>query len=63
MRLAELDIDDVIEALKKERAEWISVAKNESRSNTEAERVTICFLLAIERVLSTAAIRPDVGSA
>ncbi len=61
MRLADLEIDNVIDALKKERAEWISVAKQESRSNTEAERV--CFLLAIERVLSTAAIRPDVGSA
>jgi hypothetical protein len=63
MRFADLEIDDVIEALKKERAEWISVAKHESRVNTEAERVTICLLLAIERVLSTAAIRPDVGSA
>jgi hypothetical protein len=63
MRLSDLEIDDVIDALKKERAEWISVAKQEARSNTDAERVTICFLLAIERVLSTAAIHPDVGSA
>ncbi len=63
MRLADLEIDDVIDALKKERAEWISVAKQEARLNTEAERITICFLLAIERALSTAAIRPDVGSA
>jgi hypothetical protein len=63
MRLADLEIDDVIDALKKERAEWISVAKQEARSNTEAERITICFLLAIERVLSTAAIRPGAGSA
>ncbi len=63
MRLADLEIDDVIDALKKERAEWISVAKQETRSNTEAERITICFLLAIERALSNAAIRPDVGSA
>lgn len=63
MRLADLEIDDVIDALKKERAEWILIAKQEARPNTEAERVTICFLLAIERVLTASAIRPNVGSA
>lgn len=54
MRLADLEVEDVIAALRKERSAWIDAAQREGRRETEAEKVTICILAALERVLAKA---------
>lgn len=57
MKLADLEVEDVIAALRKERSEWIEVAGREKRRHTEAELTTMCLLAALEHVLQDAASR------
>jgi hypothetical protein len=52
MKLADIDVDEVIRALGKERSKWIGVATKEKRETTDAERTTICLLAALENVFS-----------
>jgi hypothetical protein len=52
MKLAYIDVDEVIPALGKERSKWIGVATKEKRQTTDAERTTICLLAALENVFS-----------
>jgi hypothetical protein len=52
MKLADIDVDEVIRALGKERSKWIDVATKEKRQTTDAERTTICLLAALENVFS-----------
>lgn len=54
MRIADLELDDLVDALRAERSKWISAAPNEGRGPTDAERVTICLLAAMEQVLCNA---------
>jgi hypothetical protein len=51
MRLGDLDVYDLIDALGMERSAWINVQKERNRRLTDAERVTICVLAAFERAL------------
>jgi hypothetical protein len=52
MKLADVDVDEVIRALGKERGKWIDVARKEERQTTDAERTTICLLAVFENVFS-----------
>jgi hypothetical protein len=52
MKLAEIDLDDLQQALRTERTAWIKVADEEHRRPTDAERVTVCMLMALEHVLA-----------
>ena len=52
MKLAEIDLDDLKQALRTERTAWIKVADEEHRRPTDAERVTVCMLMALEHVLA-----------
>jgi hypothetical protein len=54
MRLADINVDELVEALGKERSRWIDVAKEEGRQHTDAERVTICVLSALQHALQIA---------
>jgi hypothetical protein len=51
MKLGDLDLYGIIDALGMERSTWINLQEEENRRLTEAERVTICVLHAIERAL------------
>jgi hypothetical protein len=51
MKLADIDVGELIDAMRNERSEWINVARAENRENTEAESTVICILHALERVL------------
>jgi|307.fasta_scaffold534995_2 hypothetical protein len=55
MKLGDLEVYDLIDALGTERSAWINVQKEEHRHLTEAERVTIYVLAAIERALRNVA--------
>jgi hypothetical protein len=52
MKLADIEMDDLLRALRTVRSEWISVAQNENRRPTEAESLMICVLAALEQVAS-----------
>jgi hypothetical protein len=52
MKLAEIDIDELVSALRTERTGWINVASQERRKHTEAECVTMCILAALEHALA-----------
>jgi hypothetical protein len=52
MKLAEIDLDDLKQALRTERTAWIKVADEEHRRPTDAERVTVCILMALEHALA-----------
>jgi hypothetical protein len=51
MRLADIDVDDLARALGMERSAWVNLARDEKRQHTDAERVTICILAALEHAL------------
>jgi hypothetical protein len=53
MKLADIEIHDVVQALGRERSGWVKLATEERRPHTEAERVTICVLAALEHALAT----------
>jgi len=55
MKLADIDVDEIVRALGKERSKWIDVATKETRQTTDAERTTICLLAALENVFSNMA--------
>jgi hypothetical protein len=55
MKLADVDVYELVHALGMERSAWLNVATEENRRNTEAERITICVLAALESALKTAA--------
>lgn len=54
MKLAEVDVFELVHALAVERSAWTNVAKEEGRRLTEAEKTTICVLAALEHALSKA---------
>lgn len=54
MKLSDIDVAEVIAALRQERSSWIDVAHDEGRRNTEAEKLTICILAAFERTFTKA---------
>jgi hypothetical protein len=55
MKLADIDVDELVHALGMERTGWINLAKVEKRQPTDAERVTVCILAALERTLKAIA--------
>ena len=57
MKLSDLDVEDVVAALRHERSKWIDVAAQEKRRHTESERTTISLLSAIENVIAEALAR------
>jgi hypothetical protein len=63
MKFAEVDIADLITALRAERGEWIEVADREGRRLTDGERTTISILAALERTLSRLPQQPSVQQA
>jgi hypothetical protein len=56
MKLADVDINEFVRALGKERSAWIQLKTNEKRQLTEAEKATVCMLAALEHVLSNIAL-------
>lgn len=54
-KLADIDVYELAGALGKERSAFVNAAKQEGRRSTDAERVTICILQALERALKAAA--------
>ena len=54
MKLSDIDIKELIAALRKERSKWIDVASEEGRKLTDAERATVCILSALENVIGAA---------
>jgi hypothetical protein len=53
MKLGEIDLDELVRALGAERSAWIKVASEEGRRHTDAERVTMCVLAALEHIFAT----------
>jgi hypothetical protein len=54
-RLADIGVYELVDALGMERTALVNAAKEEGRRPTDAERVTICVLWALERALKAAA--------
>jgi len=54
-KLADIDVYELVDALGMERTALVNAAKEEGRRSTDAERVTICVLQALERALKAAA--------
>jgi hypothetical protein len=52
MKLADIEIDELVRALGQERSAWVKLASEERRRHTEAERMTICVLAALEHALA-----------
>jgi hypothetical protein len=52
MKFADIELDDLARALAQERSAWVKVATEQGRPHTEAERVTICVLAALEHALA-----------
>jgi hypothetical protein len=52
VKLADVEIDELIRALGSERSAWINQASEKGHRHTEAERVTICVLAALEHALA-----------
>jgi hypothetical protein len=62
MKLADVEIDDLVQALRQERSAWIKVATDEGRRHTEAERMTICVLAAFGNALArVSTVRREEG--
>jgi hypothetical protein len=61
MKLADVDVYQLVRALGMERSAWIDAAREEGRKTTDAEKVTICVLSALERALGSAATASDPG--
>ncbi len=57
MKLAEIDLGEIVDALRMERSAWIKKAQDQGRENTEAESVTICVLMALEHAFASIAYR------
>lgn len=57
MKLAEIDVDELVRELGSERSAWIKVAREEKRQLTESERTTVCMLAALEHVFTKFARR------
>jgi hypothetical protein len=57
MKLSDIEIDDVVDALEHDKAEWNSIARSENREKTEAEQVTVCILHALAGVFVAYAMR------
>jgi hypothetical protein len=55
LKLADIDVYELVDALGMERTALVNAAKEEGRRSTDAERVTICVLRALERALKAAA--------
>ena len=59
MKLSDIEISELVFALGMERSAWIDIAKQEGRRHTEAEKVTMSVLAALEHALARAAkVRP-----
>jgi hypothetical protein len=52
MKLSDIEVDELGQALGLERSAWVTLASEERRRHTEAERVTICVLAAFEHALA-----------
>jgi hypothetical protein len=64
MKLGDLDLNDIIDALGMVRSDWITIQKEENRRLTDADRVTVCVLAALEQALRRlASTRQDRGAA
>jgi hypothetical protein len=55
MKLGDLDVDSLVQALQEEKAEWLDVRQHKSGGLTEADRATISVLHAFHRALAKAA--------
>jgi hypothetical protein len=55
MKLADVDVSELVRALGKERSAWIKLKTDQKRQLTEAEKATVCMLAALEHVLSNVA--------
>jgi hypothetical protein len=55
LKLADIDVYELVDALGMERTALVNAAKEEGRRPTDAERVTICAFRALERALKAAA--------
>jgi hypothetical protein len=63
MKLGDLDLNDIIDALGMVRSDWITIQKEEHRRLTDADRVTVCVLAALEQALRRlASTRQDRGA-
>lgn len=51
IRLADIDVDILIDALKNERLAWINDAREQNERLTDAQRVVVNMLQAIENTL------------
>jgi len=54
-KLSDIDAYDLVDALANERNAWVTAARDQGRRPTDAERLTICLLQALERALKAAA--------
>jgi len=54
MKLADIDVDELVKALHMERSTWIKAPKEQGRRETDAEKVTICVLAALEHAVANA---------
>jgi len=54
MKLADVDVHELVKALGMERSAWIKIPKEEGRRETDAEKTTICVLAALEHALARA---------
>jgi len=59
MKLADIDVDELVKALHMERSTWIKAPKEQGRRETDAEKVTICVLAALEHVFANAGASSD----
>lgn len=59
MKLADVDVGELVRALGKERSAWIKLKTDEKRQLTESEKATVCMLAALEHILSNIALRRD----
>jgi hypothetical protein len=55
LKLADIDAYELVKALGMERTALVNAAKEQGRRPTDAKRVTISALQALERALKTAA--------
>jgi hypothetical protein len=55
LKLADIDVYELVDAFGTERTALVNAAREEGRRPTDAERVTICVLQALERALKAAA--------
>jgi len=55
LKLTDIDVYELVNALGVERTALANAARAEGRRSTDAERVTICVIEALERALKAAA--------